>query len=523
MLPASLLLLSVGFSHGTVAALRPGPSGELPGPGPGPEARLALELINRYRAAAGLPPVTYDPALGAAAQAHAEYLAANPDQWEPSAHGETPGSPGFTGLRPVDRAAANGYRGGVGEIIHFAGPAEAAVDGWLQTLYHRLPLLSPNTVALGYGVAASADGRYVNVLDYGVVPLSGGRDGGTAPSSPGPSSATAAPGSVAWPHPGQTGVPTHWDGREVPDPFLLHPGVTGPVGYPITLTFPGPVRSLRLTEASLHGPDGAVSVLRFDPVSDDRLADTVALIPAEPLRPRSRYTVRMQGLVDRGGGPQPFTRSWSFSTGTDSHAPRVRSLTTWMDGIRLEGQGFGSGMAVYAGGLPVQGLQVADDGSATFRLPDRCPGDGTELLVVSPGGSETAVPLAAGCNFRKGADSPYRTVPLQIAGRSLDVPALLAPNGAVLVPEDALAALGVQPEPAGQPASVPGRTYWRLGDRFGAYTPGRVTAWVAGERVRLSLPVQPYDGVVYVDKAFVQRLAGVEIRLVNGVAHVGGH
>ncbi|MBY6278101.1 hypothetical protein, partial [Symbiobacterium thermophilum] len=172
---------------------------------------------------------------------------------------------------------------------------------------------------------------------------------------------------------------------------------------------------------------------------------------------------------------------------------------------------------------PVQGLQVADDGSATFRLPDRCPGDGTELLVVSPGGSETAVPLAAGCNFRKGADSPYRTVPLQIAGRSLDVPALLAPNGAVLVPEDALAALGVQPEPAGQPASVPGRTYWRLGDRFGAYTPGRVTAWVAGERVRLSLPVQPYDGVVYVDKAFVQRLAGVEIRLVNGVAHVGGH
>ena len=70
---------------------------------------------------------------------------------------------------------------------------------------------------------------------------------------------------------------------------------------------------------------------------------------------------------------------------------------------------------------------------------------------------------------------------------------------------------------------MPGRTYWRLGGRFGAYTPGRVMAWVAGERVQLSLPVQPYGGVVYVDKSFVERLAGVEIRLVNGVAHVGGH
>lgn len=512
---ASLLLFSGGIARGTRAAPRPEPIPEPPAaqqpPAPGPEARLALEQVNRYRIAAGLPPVAYDPALGAAAQAHAAYLAANPDQWEPNAHTEVPGAPGFTGRRPADRAARQGYGGGVGEIVHFAGPAEQAVDGWMQTLYHRLPLLSPRTTAIGYGFAAGPDGRYVNVLDYGVAPA-----GAAARSVTGPQEA------VAWPHPGQTGVPTAWDGREVPDPFRLHPGVEGPVGYTITLTFPGPVRSLRLTEASLTGPEGRVPVLPFDPEGDDRLSDTAALIPARPLRPDSRYTVRMRGLVDRGQGPEPFERTWSFTTGPESRPARVQSVTTWLDGIRLAGEGFRPEMAVYAAGLPVEGLQVADDRSATFRLPACSPDDAAELLVVSPDGSETAVPLFAWCDRRTGKGEPFRPVPLQVAGAALDRPALMGPGGTILLPESALSALGAQAEPAPDASSALGRTYWSLGGRLGLYTPGRVMAWVAGERLQLALPVQEHGGAVYVDKSFLERLAAVEARLVNGTLYVDG-
>ncbi len=459
---------------------------------------LALEQVNRYRAAAGLTAIAYDPALGAAAQAHAEYLAANPDQWARDVHGEVPDAPGFTGRRPADRAARHGYRGGAGEIIHFAGPAEKAVDGWMETLYHRLPLISPNTAEMGYGTGMSRDGRYVNVLNYGVAPADG-------------------PQEVAWPHPGQTDVPTGWDGREVPDPFRLHPGASGPVGYTITLTFGGQVRSLQLTEATLRGPEGEAAALLFDPVTDDRLTDTVALIPAEPLLPHSRYTVQMRGLVDRGAGPEPFDRSWSFTTGAARRAARVQSITTWMAGIRLAGEGLGPDMAVFAGGLPVEGLQVADDGSVIFRLPV-CRSDASELLLVSPDGSETVVPLFAGCTGRPGAGEPFRPVPVRVGGIALDRPALVGPGGTVLLPEEALAALGAEQEPP----SALGRTYWRLGGRTGHYTLGRVMARAAGEPVQLALPVQQHGGAVYVDKSFAERLAGVESRLIDGTLHLGG-
>ena len=498
ILLASLVLFPAGTARGTAAAPRPDQIPEPPAPGP--EALLALEQVNRHRTAAGVPPLAYDPALGAAARAHAEYLAANPNQWEPSAHGEVPEAPGFTGRRPADRAALFGYRGSVGEIVHFAGPAEQAVDGWMETLYHRLPLLSPDTAVIGYGVAATPDGRFVNVLDYGVARPDAGLNG-----------------AVAWPYPGQSGVPTAWDGREVPDPFRLHPGVAGPVGYPITLTFAGTVRSLRLTDAVLTGPGGDVPVLRFDPGSDERLSDTVAVIPATPLRPHSRYTVRMRGLVDRGWGPEPFDRAWSFTTGPESRQVRVRSVTTWLDGLRLGGEGFGPEMAVFAGGLPVEGLQVADGGSATFRLPACGREEAAELLVVSPDGSEAAMPLFAGCDRRADDGDPFRPVPVRVAGADLDVPALLGPGGAVLLPEEALVALGAVREE--EPAL--GRTYWRLGGRMGHYTPGRVTAWAAGERLRLALPVQEHDGVVYVDKSFVERLAQAESRITGGTLYVG--
>ncbi|HYG60837.1 MAG TPA: CAP domain-containing protein, partial [Symbiobacteriaceae bacterium] len=118
-------------------------------PAPGPEQVRALERVNQYRQAAKLPPLSYSPVLGAAAGGHARYLAANPAQIEVDAHAEAAGQNLFVGTYVGDRARFFGYMGGVFEVINFTDRAELAVDGWMDTIYHRIPLLAPGNTQMG--------------------------------------------------------------------------------------------------------------------------------------------------------------------------------------------------------------------------------------------------------------------------------------------------------------------------------------------------------------------------------------
>lgn len=489
--------------------IEPGAIAELPLPGP--EEAQALQFLNWIRAAAGLPLLSYSPALGAAAAGHAAYLTANPAQQMADAHSQIPETRGFFAVSAGERASYYGYAAGISEVINFVDRAEDAITGWIDTLYHRIPLLHPGMKVAGYGLATAGSDR-VNVMMTG----------------PADSSALRA----RWPYAGQTGVPTAWDGAEVPDPFVLYPGAPLPVGYPITLTFGSRLQGLTLNSFALTGPGGAVPVMSFHPGNDPHLTDTVALIPSAPLAASSTYTVRFAGSLDRGAGPEPFTEQWSFTTAPHHlPMPRSRVTTTTVDGtlrrVAVEGTGFGAGMKVYLGGLPVSELTIESAQRLTFTAPRGFFGGAADLVLVNASGAEAiwAAFFAGDEGFRfPSGPLAFAEVPVSVHGRPTDLPALLHLNGTLLLPEGVLESLGARA------ARVPqiSRTYWTYAGQTGDYTLGRVSAGYAGQPFSLALPVQSRLGTAYVEAAFIRMIAGGSLliqpdRIQVGMRDIGTH
>ena len=84
--------------------------------------------------------------LGGGCRLHAEYLVKYPEQaaaW-PDAHEQYPDKEGFT---------PEGNRAGLSSVIA-PGVASGveAVDAWMATFYHRLPLLDPGLLRVGYAL-----------------------------------------------------------------------------------------------------------------------------------------------------------------------------------------------------------------------------------------------------------------------------------------------------------------------------------------------------------------------------------
>lgn len=446
--------------------------------GPSPESIRALDYLNRHRTAAGLEPMTYSATLESAAAGHAAYLAGN----RASGHHQEAGALGFTGASLRDRANGAGYTGGLAEVVAHVGRAEEALDRWMETLYHRIPLLYPGYTEMGY---AHAGTEYrANVLLAG----------------PGGASDTV----VLWPHPDQIGVPVGWSGREAPDPLRLYPGATGPVGYTITASWGRRPAHLSLTRASLTDSQGKpVPAMHFSPANDQFLRDTVALIPNQPLAPSTTYTVTLEGQVDLGRGVSSYSHTWSFTTGPDGYL----ALRTWQSNGRVmtvTGQGFREGMRVYLGGLPVQDLTVTNSTSLSFTRPAGYTGRSADLLIVSPTGQEAFWPIAGSPLKAEPGREPFREaeVTVRIGGEAVRVAGLTLPDGTALLPEAELRRLGARPARIDEI----GRTYWTAGGRRGSVTAGRAAAEVEGEVLLLPLPVQSLGGTVYLPAAFAEAL-----------------
>jgi uncharacterized protein YkwD len=122
-------------------------------------ARVAAEMLARVNAARrreGLPPLAPNPLLDRISQEHAEDMLAR------SYIGHrTP-----EGLGPSERAAAEGYRSGIGEnIVEWRFSAEEAMEAWMNSPGHRRNILDPGIREMGLGVAVgggydSAPGGY---------------------------------------------------------------------------------------------------------------------------------------------------------------------------------------------------------------------------------------------------------------------------------------------------------------------------------------------------------------------------
>jgi len=108
-------------------------------------------LINAERASAGLPALTINPLLSAAAQAHAADMACN----NRISHTGSDGSSSYA------RVLAAGYSGVFSEeIIYGGGGPQAAIIWWMNDTIHRDAILKEKTTEMGVGYAYYSNGLY---------------------------------------------------------------------------------------------------------------------------------------------------------------------------------------------------------------------------------------------------------------------------------------------------------------------------------------------------------------------------
>ncbi len=245
-----------------------------------------------YRKLAGCAPVEVDLELSVGAEAHALYLFVNEGSAKLAGmgvHEEHKDLAGYTDAGARCAATCD---------IAW-GHAEQAVDQWMGTFYHRVPLLAPKLAKIGVGKKDGLKDGTVVVAD-----MQSGIDAARADE----------PKFVLFPAPDQQGVPHAFAG-EMPDPIPA--GTKGTAGYPVTLTaYDDKANAIDgVTVTRLLGPDGKevpcwTSTPQAPARADFGQGNTIALIPKAALTGKSKYTVEIRCEV----GGAAFEKTWSFTT-----------------------------------------------------------------------------------------------------------------------------------------------------------------------------------------------------------------
>lgn len=251
------------------------------------ETAKVVERVNVHRRAAGLDPVALDPALSKGCAAHAEYLVRNEDR--PSTqglglHSEDVNLGGYT--REGERAAK-------ASVIYLGLEGSDAVEGWMASLFHRIPLMQSRLRRIGYGSARGGRAKVTVVLDA---------TNGLGPGKDAP--------SVVYPAEGQKDVPREFS-PEIPDPIPESPEKKA--GYPVTVIFGegALVKDAVMTLRDASGKEVACWLSSpAAPAAADYQRNTVALIPKEPLPPGTALTVSLAARVTG----RPLQKTWTFTT-----------------------------------------------------------------------------------------------------------------------------------------------------------------------------------------------------------------
>jgi uncharacterized protein YkwD len=122
---------------------------------------IVVAKVNAARKAAGLNAVRLDAELSRGCQAHARYLVLNQKRPEGNGlavHRENPELPGAT---------PEGAKAAKESVIAVMLDPQSCVEGWMATLYHRIPILAPNVERIGFGHAQLNGRKWVCVLDSG--------------------------------------------------------------------------------------------------------------------------------------------------------------------------------------------------------------------------------------------------------------------------------------------------------------------------------------------------------------------
>lgn len=129
--------------------------------------RESLSLVNAARAEAGLPPLTFDPALNKAAQGHAVDMRRRNSYGHASRFGGGPAERyARAGGSPLGHFAEN-----IARCFRCAVPADSAAvrqlhEQWMGSPEHRKNILKPEVTRYGFGLAETEDGKHYAVEDF---------------------------------------------------------------------------------------------------------------------------------------------------------------------------------------------------------------------------------------------------------------------------------------------------------------------------------------------------------------------
>ena len=281
-----------------------------PVPGEDPaEVEAWLGPLNRYRAMAGLSPLSASPLLHRGDYLHSRYLVKNFGtsiaggiNLGPWMHAEDPGKPWFS-----KEGLAAARTSNVSESWHPRGDPNPswAIDNWMQVPFHRLAILNPDLKKVGYGTYCE---NHICIAALNI-----------ASTPPMTSVPTPLPKPIEFP-PDGTSFPVGDFGVEWPNPLSSCADYAAPTGLPITLQLghlvaPG-FSDYSLKSGTMNG--AALAACAFDAntyVNPDpgtqmiaraglRNAGAIVLVPRRPLT-AGRYSVSITA-----GGHQ---YQWSFS------------------------------------------------------------------------------------------------------------------------------------------------------------------------------------------------------------------
>ncbi len=257
-------------------------------------AAQVLKKLNTYRKTAGLQPVSLDDSRTKACTAHARYLLQN---YDPEAktrldmHDEDRALPGYS---------AEGQEAAKASLVAFTYGApnspDQAIDMWMASLFHRLPLLDPGLKSVGFGSATGANDKLFSVVEL--------------------ARKEKSEQIVIYPVDQQKDVPPAFGAPEHPDP--IPQSKDKKAGCPITVMFPASM-TVRSVVATLEAADAGepVDVWLSTPekpaASEAYQRNTICLIAKAPLAPHTKYRVKIQARVK----DKPWEKSWQFTTGKE--------------------------------------------------------------------------------------------------------------------------------------------------------------------------------------------------------------
>jgi hypothetical protein len=266
--------------------------------GKGTPSEEALIWLNRFRTEAGLFPVAYDSNVEQAAQGHAFFIAEHRNLYQAgiSFHDEIEGKTGFLAKKYWERQAMFKSEGkALGEVIAFQRSTEAAMAQWMESVYHRIPLLDTRAATGAYALQVRGDNA------FGVLELT---------QSNSPDEAIEDTKWVSYPVDGSSLVPTSWDGKESPQPMAPPGGYpSGPV-FTLSAADNAPVRVAKAV--LLDGSGQAVPHTLLDATNDPffQAQTGLALYANDPLEAGVTYTIQLNGFR----GDQVFQWSSTFTT-----------------------------------------------------------------------------------------------------------------------------------------------------------------------------------------------------------------